>query len=364
MIRVVLYEPQELANIALVVRAMKNFGVGELCLVAPRDYDPYRIEGIAHRTRDVLERVRTFAGLAPALADCVHVVGFSARGRTAKRNVQRPREAAAEVLELAEAGPVALLFGREDTGLSNAALDECHRVVTIPTRPDYPSLNLGQAVALMLYELALAGGAETTPLKPPRREAPAAPAALLEQLFVDVERTLATIGFFKRRRRELILRTVRELVHRAPLDSREAMLLRAMAIEAAEWAGRARCSTGGEVLRFGSDMTPDARQLLLDEAALERTLQRMAQDILRQTSDPSLLVLIGVQRRGVELASRLAVRLAAAGHDVPRGAVDTTLYRDDLEVVGPKPLVGPTGLPVDLGGRDAVEVVRGARVPA
>ena len=99
-------------------------------------------------------------------------------------------------------------------------------------------------------------------------------------------------------------------------------------------------------------MTPDARQLLLDEAALDRTLQRMAQDILRQTPDPSTLVLIGVQRRGVELAARLAGLLARAnGTAVPRGAVDITLYRDDLEVVGPRPVVGPTHLPVDLGGR-------------
>jgi len=99
-------------------------------------------------------------------------------------------------------------------------------------------------------------------------------------------------------------------------------------------------------------MKPDARQLLLDEAALDRTLQRMAQDILRQTPDPSTLVLIGVQRRGVELAARLAGLLARAnGTAVPRGAVDITLYRDDLEVVGPRPVVGPTHLPVDLGGR-------------
>ena len=99
-------------------------------------------------------------------------------------------------------------------------------------------------------------------------------------------------------------------------------------------------------------MTLDARQLLLDEAALGRTLQRMAQDILRQTPDPATLVLIGVQRRGVELAVRLAGLLArAGGPEVPRGAVDITLYRDDLEVVGPRPVVGPTHLPVDLAGR-------------
>src|SRR5262245_51203240 len=129
MIVVVLDEPQDLVNIAHVVRGIKNFGLRDLRLVNPREYEVYRIEGIAHQTHDVLARVRTFATLEEALADCVHVVGFTARGRTAKRNLQRPREASAEVLSLAQDGVVALLFGREDRGLSNEALDRCHRVV-------------------------------------------------------------------------------------------------------------------------------------------------------------------------------------------------------------------------------------------
>jgi TrmH family RNA methyltransferase len=119
MIVVVLHEPQDLVNIAHVVRAMKNFGLRDLRLVAPREYDAFRVEGIAHQTRDVLARVRVVDTLGAALADCVHVVGFTARGRTAKRNLQRPREAAAEALPLAAEGPVALLFGREDKGLDN-----------------------------------------------------------------------------------------------------------------------------------------------------------------------------------------------------------------------------------------------------
>src|SRR5690348_9360276 len=95
---VVLHEPQELVNIAHVVRALKNFGFLDLRLVSPREYDAYRVEGIAHQTQDVLARVARFEGLDAALADCIHVVGFTARGRTAKRNLQRPREAAGEIL--------------------------------------------------------------------------------------------------------------------------------------------------------------------------------------------------------------------------------------------------------------------------
>jgi TrmH family RNA methyltransferase len=242
MIVVVLHEPQELVNIAHVVRAMKNFALADLRLVAPREYDAYRIEGIAHRSADVLARTRVVATLDEALGDCVHVVGFTARERTAKRSVRRPREALSEALGRAEERWVALLFGREDRGLPNEALDRCHRVVTIPTDPAYPSLNLGHAVAIALYELALARGDEGRPFKPPRRRAEPATAEDLERFFADAERALTAIGYFKSHVEEQVMRTLREVVHRVPLDQREARLLRAMAIEAARQAGR-RCAS-------------------------------------------------------------------------------------------------------------------------
>jgi TrmH family RNA methyltransferase len=238
MIVVVLHEPQDLVNIAHVVRGMKNFGIRDLRLVSPREYEAYRVEGIAHQTQDVLARVRTYRTLEEALADCVHIVGFTARGRTAKRNQQRPRDAAVEVLALANPGPVALLFGREDKGLSNDALDRCHRVVTIPSDAAYPSLNLAHAVIIMLYELALAQGAEARPFKVPRRTSGPAAAAELERLFADIARALQAIDFFKTRKQDGVMRTMREIVHRRPLDAREVKLLRAMAIEVTKYGER------------------------------------------------------------------------------------------------------------------------------
>ena len=235
---IVLDQPQDLVNVAQVVRGMKNFGCKDLRLVQPREYDAYRVEGIAHQTGDVLARVRTFASLGEAIADCVHVVGLTARGRTAKRNLQRPREAAAEITTLAEDGLVALLFGREDRGLSNEALDRCHRVVTIPSEASYPSLNLGHAAIVMLYELALARGAEVRSFKAPRRASEPAAAEELERLFADIDRALAAIDFFKTRNAEGIMRTMRELAHRTPLDLREVKLLRAMAIEVVKYGER------------------------------------------------------------------------------------------------------------------------------
>ncbi len=235
---VVLDHPQDLVNIAHVVRGLKNFGLRDLRLVNPREYESYRVEGIAHQTQDILSRVRAYSTLEDAIADCVHVVGFTARGRTAKRNLQRPREAAAEIASLAEGGPVALLFGREDKGLSNDALDRCHRVVTIASDPRYPSLNLAHAVIIMLYELALVRGAEERPFKEPRRTSEPAPADELERLFADVAKALQAIEFFKTRNAAGVMRTIRAIAHRAPLDLREVKLLRAMAIEVTKYSER------------------------------------------------------------------------------------------------------------------------------
>jgi TrmH family RNA methyltransferase len=133
---------------------------------------------------------------------------------------------------------VALLFGREDRGLSNEALDRCHRVVTIPSSESYASLNLGHAVIVVLYELALARGDEARALKAPRRDAPPVSAGELERLFADVERALAAVDFFKTRNGELVMRTVRDALRRTPLDEREAKLLRAMAIEVVRYGER------------------------------------------------------------------------------------------------------------------------------
>jgi len=246
---VVLDEPQDLVNIAHVVRVMKNFGLRDLRLVNPREYDPHRIGGIAHQTADVLARVRLCGGLDEALADCVHVAGFTARGRTAKRNVQRPREAAAELVVAGSTGTAALLFGREDKGLPNEALDRCHRIVTVPTEPSYGSLNLAHAAAIALYEVALASGAGERAFKAARREAGPAESAELERLFADVARALEEIDFFKTRNPEGVMRTVREIVHRVPLDQREAKLVRAMAIEVVKYRERIAPHSGLHVDR-------------------------------------------------------------------------------------------------------------------
>ncbi|HEX2910336.1 MAG TPA: RNA methyltransferase [Chloroflexia bacterium] len=155
---VVLYQPQDVVNVGSVVRVMSNFGLKKLRLVEPAAYDPYRIEGIAHHTRPIIDAIERFPSLDAALADCGFVLGATARKRGVRREYLTPRAAAKVALEAARKGPgvpVALLFGREDNGLPNEALDNCHALITIPTDPTNPSLNLAQAALVVAYEVWL-----------------------------------------------------------------------------------------------------------------------------------------------------------------------------------------------------------------
>jgi TrmH family RNA methyltransferase len=243
---IVLWETQDLVNIAATVRAMKNFGLSRLRLVSPVEWDAWRIEGIAHDTREIVEKTVLFDSLPDALADCSHVVAMTARGRRAKRAMARPRELAPDLLARAaeqrvggEEATVAVLFGREDQGLPNWALDLAHRTATIPTNPEHPSLNLAQAVLVVAYELWLASEGGDQPFKPPRRDAPTANVQLLEKMFADLEAALWTVDFFKSRQPESVMRALREIAHRAELDTREAGLIRAVSIEVRKFFDRA-----------------------------------------------------------------------------------------------------------------------------
>ena len=228
--RVILYEPQDPVNIAATVRAMKNMGCSDLYLVRSVEYDPWRLEGIAHDTADIIGRIRNCDSIEQALEGVVRVAGFTARRRAAKRDVTTPRSASIDLLEFARSGSVSIMFGREDKGLPNEILDRAHVLVTIPTT-DHASLNLAQAVLIALYELHLTAADATRTLAPPRKDAPPATAEEYEQLFADTERALHEIEFFKTRFHEHIMRTVRTLFYRAAPDSRELALLRAIFIE-------------------------------------------------------------------------------------------------------------------------------------
>lgn len=238
-VRVVLFETQNLVNVGAVLRAMKNMGVSDLRLVNAVALDAWRLQGIAHDTGDLLRKAREHATLDEAIGDCVLVAAFTARQRSARWNLSTPREVSARLIDACDEGPVALMFGREDRGLPNEALDRAQVHVTIPTT-EYPSLNLAQAVMVALYELHLSAGDSTRERKPPRKDAPPPDAAELERFHADAEAALRAIQFFKTRYPEHVLRTIRSLVARAEPNARELSLMRAMAIEVVKNLDRVR----------------------------------------------------------------------------------------------------------------------------
>jgi TrmH family RNA methyltransferase len=235
---VILFEPQDPVNIAATIRAMKNMGVATLRLVRPVAYDPVRLEGIAHNTMELIERIEHFDSFDAAAADCVRTVAFTARRRAANLRVVTPESAARELLEAAAGGRVALVFGREDSGLPNEVLDRVHAAVTIPTT-DHASLNLAQAVLIGVYELHLCAADATRTLAPPRKDAPPATNEQFELFFSDAERALDAIQFFKTRFPEHIMRTIRSLTFRSAPNAREISLMRAIALEVLHYLKRA-----------------------------------------------------------------------------------------------------------------------------
>ncbi|MBI3961706.1 MAG: RNA methyltransferase [Deinococcus sp.] len=220
---VVLVHPQEANNIGATARAMRNCGLTRLRLVAPEEPlypDAYRLAAGAHA---VLDQARLFPALDDALADCALVIGTTARRRKSRLEPLTPREAAP--LVLACSGLAALVFGPERTGLTNQELDRCTYLVTIPTDPTFPSLNLAQAVLLVGYELFLAA---TTP---PPREHPTATARELENFYAHLQRVLTIAGSLGHGADEHMMRTMRELISRARPTPREVVILRGVLSE-------------------------------------------------------------------------------------------------------------------------------------
>lgn len=233
---VVLDRPQDAVNIGTVVRAIKNMGFSQLRLVNPRPFSPQELARIAHHAEDVIAAIRTYATLDEALADVVYVVGTSAiahAGRPLRRDIE---PLSRELMQKVLSGPVALLFGTEDDGLDNAALDRCHAIAALPTNPAYPALNLAQSVLLFLYEIsrqrvpaALQESTGSQTPTSPTTTSPTTPVtqAQLEQLFTLGEQALAAISFFKYSP-QVVMRTLRQVAYRAELQPQEAALLMAV----------------------------------------------------------------------------------------------------------------------------------------
>ncbi|MFQ3282352.1 RNA methyltransferase, partial [Reinekea sp.] len=152
-IKIVLIKTWHPGNIGAVARAMKNMGLHQLALVDPVDFPSEEATNRAGQATDLLENVEVFSTLAEAIADCTMVVGTSARDRTLKLPSLTAQTCAEQVVEEQEAGQVAIVFGRERMGLHNDEIQQCHFQLNIDANPDYPVLNLSQAVQIVSYEI-------------------------------------------------------------------------------------------------------------------------------------------------------------------------------------------------------------------
>ncbi len=243
-IRIVLVGTQHPGNIGAAARALKTMGLSRLVLVAPQRFPHVDAEARAAGADDLLANAPIVATLAEAVADCRLVLGCTARSRRIALAELSPRAAADRLLADATGGvEVALVFGRERTGLSNDELQLCHAAVHIPADPDYSSLNLAAAVQVLAYELRLAllataAGSDTMlPV-----DDPVASHAELEGFFAQLADTLDAIDFHKGRAPESAMRKLRRLFLRNGLETHEVRLLRGILADAQRMARLA----GGE----------------------------------------------------------------------------------------------------------------------
>ena len=245
-IRIVLVGTQHPGNIGAAARALKTMGLSRLVLVAPEQYPADEAFRRAAGADDLLAEAVVVPTLAEAVSDCRFVLGCTARSRRVALEELAPREAASRVVGQAGVGQVALVFGRERTGLSNEELQLCHASVHIPANPAYSSLNLAAAVQVLAYELRLALLAGSEPVATtagPHDDGPATHAQM-EGFFGQLGETLDEIDFHKGRTPDSAMRKLRRLFLRAGMNEQEVRLMRGILADAQRMARLAGQKTG------------------------------------------------------------------------------------------------------------------------
>ena len=235
-IKVVLVGTLYTGNVGSACRAMANMGFHHLVLAAPNLQNSWD-EGermAVHATDLIRNRVETTT-FEEAVADCVAVVGTTARGGLYRQHVKAPRDCAADILSLAATGPVALVFGREDKGLLNEEVAQCTHLVRIPVDAGYTSINLAQAVLVTCYEFFCASGR----YEPPKEKAPPAPQAQKMQLMKNWSQMLCEIGFMKPIQADHFMQGFHRVFSRGVYSRDDAALLLGVARQAIWTARRA-----------------------------------------------------------------------------------------------------------------------------
>jgi len=251
-IRIVLIRTSHPGNIGAALRAMWTMGFTDLALVQPRHFPHPEATAMAAGAAERLADVTVHETLEGALSGCVHAVGFSARRRDLSHPIVALRDAAPAIVAATGEGRVALVFGNETSGLSNAELARCQGFATIPANPAYGSLNLAMAVQVACYEVAVAAGAHAAPQG---RERAGATLDDLEGLFVHLDRAALASGFVDPAKPGRFLEHMRRLFARSKLERPEVKLLRGLL-----GALEARAVTAPPAAKAKSPAKPAARK--------------------------------------------------------------------------------------------------------
>jgi len=219
-----LVETSHPGNIGAVARAMKNMCMSQLYLVAPKIFPSADATSRASGADDILASAVLCDSLQEAIADCQLVIGASARSRTIAVPEESPRVCAEKLAIEAQDKKVAILFGRENSGLKNHELDLCQTLLSIPSNADYSSLNIASAVQVVCYELLVASNQQV--VEPEHREVPLASSAQMESFYEHLYQALNEIGFINPEKSTSIMRRLRRVYHRAALDTKELDILR------------------------------------------------------------------------------------------------------------------------------------------
>jgi len=229
--RIVLVQPRIAGNIGATARIMHNMGLTELVLVNP-EADPADRNARQQSTQGeaILDRARVVGDFGEAVGDCVLVAGTSARtgGLFRRQSMGTPEEIMPHLTKaLAADHPVALVFGTEASGLTNAEVTRCHYLIHIPAEPNYPALNLAQAVAICLYELRQAW--EKQQSFPPSPREPLGTFAAQEHMFDQLRAALEEIHFLYGPKADSLMHALRHLLGRANMTEMEVDVLRGLA---------------------------------------------------------------------------------------------------------------------------------------
>ncbi len=227
-IRIILVNTSHPGNIGAAARAMKNMGLSKLTLVEPKDYPSLEAINRAVGAVDILDNVVIADDLKQAVSGCVWVAGTSARLRTIEWPILNPRECVQKSLEHIEQGEIAIVFGRENSGLSNEELEQCNALLHIPTNPDFSSLNLAAAVQVVCYEfrLALLDDKATKHKGNKCRYDALANSAQLEGMHRHLYDALDYMGFFGTNKPDIVMRRLKGLFNRAGTTQRELSIIR------------------------------------------------------------------------------------------------------------------------------------------